>query len=104
MLDEAKELEQGDRPVRAHGSIKCVNGDPQNALAFTGGGEQLKPSQRAKELMANNGSLMSNTDKCLLHMARAMVMNPEILVLHKPLQQFDNAHARKVLQLLREFV
>lgn len=44
------------------------------------------------------------TEKCLLHIARALVMNPEVLILHKPLEHFDNIVARRVVDLLREFV
>jgi len=44
------------------------------------------------------------TEKCLLHIARALVMNPEVLILHKPLEHFDNIFARRVVDLLREFV
>merc|ERR1719421_1121141 len=31
-------------------------------------------------------------------------MNPEVMILHKPLVHFGTAHARRVTQLLREFV
>mmetsp|Transcript_40679 Transcript_40679/g.73295 ORF Transcript_40679/g.73295 Transcript_40679/m.73295 type:complete len:1003 (-) Transcript_40679:64-3072(-) len=44
------------------------------------------------------------TEKCLLHLCRAFVMNPEVLILHKPLEHFNHLHARRVVDLLREFV
>ncbi|CAK9111833.1 unnamed protein product [Durusdinium trenchii] len=44
------------------------------------------------------------TEKCLLHLARAFVMNPEVMILHKPLEHFDHIFARRVVDLLREFV
>merc|ERR1719161_3384663 len=31
-------------------------------------------------------------------------MNPEVLIVHKPLVSFDKTHSRRVLRLLREFV
>jgi len=60
--------------------------------------------RRGAELMANDGSILSQTDRCLIHLARAFVMNPDVLILHKPLAQLDEYHARLVLDLLREFV
>lgn len=66
--------------------------------------EEASLVKKSLELTAKNGSLMSHTDRCLLHLARALVMNPEVLVLHKPLTHFDRFHAKRVLQLLREFV
>merc|ERR1719443_960349 len=60
--------------------------------------------ERAREMTANNGELMSQTDKCLLNLARALVMNPEVLVVHKPLVPLEPAAQRPVLNLMREFV
>jgi len=51
-----------------------------------------------------DGKLLAHTDLCLIHLARAFVMNPDVLILHKPLAQLDELHARFVLELLREFV
>eukprot|EP00913_Durusdinium_trenchii_P029892 g28009.t1 len=31
-------------------------------------------------------------------------MNPEVMILHKPLEHFDHIFARRVVDLLREFV
>merc|ERR1719428_2529140 len=47
---------------------------------------------------------MSTTDRLLLGIGRALVMNPEVLVIHKPLVQFDHVHANHVVHLLREYV
>merc|ERR1719191_534815 len=66
--------------------------------------QDLSASQKSKDCTANNGALMPHTDRCLLHLARALVMNPEILVVHKPVMNFDRFHAKRILTLLREFV
>lgn len=60
--------------------------------------------RRGAELMANAGSILSQTDRILIHLARAFIMNPDVLILHKPLSQLDEYRARLVLDLLREFV
>jgi ABC-type multidrug transport system fused ATPase/permease subunit len=49
-------------------------------------------------------ALLSHTDRSLIHIARALVMNPEVLIIHKPLSHFDDLHSRMVCELLREFV
>eukprot|EP00438_Fugacium_kawagutii_P024500 Skav231351 [mRNA] locus=scaffold1586:2413:15749:- [translate_table: standard] len=41
------------------------------------------------------------TEQCLLNLCRAFVMNPEVLILHKPLENFNLMNARRVLELLR---
>jgi ABC-type ATPase involved in cell division len=43
-------------------------------------------------------------DKVLLHLARAFVANPEVLVVHKPTLVFDHAMSIHVMQLLQKFV
>jgi ABC-type multidrug transport system fused ATPase/permease subunit len=48
--------------------------------------------------------IVSYTDMSLIHIARALVMNPEVLIIHKPLAHFDDIHSHAVLEYLREFV
>eukprot|EP00747_Dinoflagellata_sp_TGD_P128474 gnl/TRDRNA2_/TRDRNA2_174544_c4_seq19.p1 gnl/TRDRNA2_/TRDRNA2_174544_c4~~gnl/TRDRNA2_/TRDRNA2_174544_c4_seq19.p1 ORF type:complete len:542 (+),score=68.43 gnl/TRDRNA2_/TRDRNA2_174544_c4_seq19:3-1628(+) len=48
--------------------------------------------------------LMSHTDYCLINLARAFVMNPEMMIIHKPLAHFDALNSSRVLGLMREFV
>jgi len=52
----------------------------------------------------NDALSLSYTDKSLIHLARGLVMNPEVLVIHKPLAHFGDVFSAKVLSLLREFV
>jgi ABC-type multidrug transport system fused ATPase/permease subunit len=49
-------------------------------------------------------SLLSYTDYARINLARAFVMNPECLVLHKPALAFDDNEARLIIQLLRAHV
>ncbi|CAJ1400718.1 unnamed protein product [Effrenium voratum] len=44
------------------------------------------------------------TEQCLLNLCRAFILNPEVLVLHKPLENFGRLHGRRIVDLLREFV
>jgi len=47
---------------------------------------------------------LSFQEKAKLHMARALIMNPEILILEKPLMNFDEAESERVMTVLREYV
>jgi len=60
--------------------------------------------RRQADLQAHWSTVLSHTDRCLIHIARALVMNPEVLVIHQPLANFDEGHRKLVMGLLREFV
>ena len=47
---------------------------------------------------------LSFQEKAKLHIARALIMNPEIMILEKPLMNFDDREAELVVGVLREFV
>ena len=47
---------------------------------------------------------LSFQEKAKLHIARALVVNPEILILEKPLMNFDDKEYRLVQRSLREYV
>jgi ABC-type multidrug transport system fused ATPase/permease subunit len=47
---------------------------------------------------------MSATDRRIVHLARALITNPHILVLHRPLASFDEDVAAKILGALRMFI
>ena len=47
---------------------------------------------------------LSFQEKAKLHIARALVVNPEILILEKPLMNFDDKEYRLVQKSLREYV
>jgi len=46
---------------------------------------------------------MSNNEKKRVHLARALIYNPEVLVLHRPVDEADEAFGLEILHLLREF-
>merc|ERR1712176_365485 len=47
---------------------------------------------------------MTYTEKAKLHLARALIMNAEVLVLQRPLSHYDEETGIGVLQLVREHV
>jgi ABC-type transport system involved in cytochrome bd biosynthesis fused ATPase/permease subunit len=47
---------------------------------------------------------LSHTDFARLNLARVLVGNPEVLVMHKPALLFDDRERGKIVQLLREHV
>jgi len=92
---------------------KEVRNSPGRALTLAscemevgGAGAMGTPASVAQRELASKqvNSLLSHTDMCILHLARAFVMNPDVLVLHKPLANFDDTRARLVLDLMHEFV
>lgn len=60
----------------------------------TGGADQEQAWERQ----------LSSSDKCILHLARAIIANPHLLVIHRPLAAFEPALAKRVLTFLRSFV
>jgi ABC-type multidrug transport system fused ATPase/permease subunit len=47
---------------------------------------------------------LSLTQKASLHLARAIICNPDVLVVHKPMLVFDSTTAKAVMECLAEFV
>jgi len=47
--------------------------------------------------------MLSNTQRRLLNLARALISNPELLVIHSPMEAFTDTIQVQVLALLREF-
>merc|ERR1712023_37621 len=48
------------------------------------------------------GGALSYADTAKVHLARAFIMNPEVMVLHKPLAHFDRRTSEQVFGLLLE--
>mmetsp|Transcript_136860 Transcript_136860/g.292335 ORF Transcript_136860/g.292335 Transcript_136860/m.292335 type:complete len:535 (-) Transcript_136860:110-1714(-) len=48
--------------------------------------------------------LLTDTERTKMNLARAFIMNPEVLVLHKPLHHFDEQTGRDVLQVIKQHV
>jgi len=49
------------------------------------------------------GSL-SYTETCKMHLARALIMNPEVVVLQRPLHSYDNTTANEILGFIHSHV
>jgi len=56
------------------------------------------------EVKADWGDVLNTTTRVLLNLARALIANPEILVVQKPTSVFDDAISENTLMCLREFV
>jgi len=48
--------------------------------------------------------MLSNTEAKRIHLARAFITNPHVLVTHRPFDEIDDADVNKYLDTLREFV
>jgi len=47
---------------------------------------------------------LSSTEMSKIHLARALIMNPEVLVLHRPLSNYDNKNAERIMNVLKRHV
>jgi len=66
--------------------------------------ERLLTSEKLTQEAANWTEALCQNECQLLSLARGIIANPHVLVLHLPAMLFDNATANRVLRLLREFV
>ena len=62
--------------------------------------EEEEEDKESEELFKK----MSYTDKALLHLARALIANPEVLVMQRPFIHYDEPTQDKVMGYLKEFV
>ena len=51
-----------------------------------------------------HGSRLTRADRQLISIGRALIMNPEVIVAHKPMALIEKGRQEKVFELLREFV
>jgi len=49
-------------------------------------------------------AIISNTHKVLLHLARALIASPHVLLLHRPMEIFDATQQTRIMDVLRKFV
>jgi len=47
---------------------------------------------------------LSYSEKCKLHVARALIMNPEVMVMQRPLYHYGVRDSKKILQAIRDHV
>ena len=55
------------------------------------------------EWMMNNAAVLSRSDRALLHITRAFIYNPEVLVIHNPTLLLDGQLQQPLLEALRAF-
>eukprot|EP00439_Symbiodinium_sp_Y106_P070456 s563_g12.t1 len=77
---------------RAADKLRVVERSAKSGSAQSSALRELQDKNQAPE------NSLPFTEKCLLHLARALVMNPEVLILHKPLEHFDYVFARRVVE------
>jgi ABC-type multidrug transport system fused ATPase/permease subunit len=56
-----------------------------------------------KGFLGVNGTRITRSDRQLIALGRAFVMNPEVIIAHKPTALLDDSHTSKVLEMFREF-
>lgn len=56
------------------------------------------------EVKADWGDVLSQTHRCLVSLARALIANPEVLVIHKPTVVFDDVTTENTFMALRTYV
>merc|ERR1712025_296612 len=54
--------------------------------------------------MLNWRKTISATERHSLHLARAFVMNPEVMVLQRPLHKYDSSMCKQVIAIMQEHV
>mmetsp|Transcript_20945 Transcript_20945/g.48821 ORF Transcript_20945/g.48821 Transcript_20945/m.48821 type:complete len:844 (-) Transcript_20945:340-2871(-) len=59
---------------------------------------------RVEHLLHGWRESLSFQEKAKIHIARALIMNPEIMILEKPLMNFDENEAALVASVLKEYV
>ena len=56
-----------------------------------------------KGFLGVDGARITRGDRQLIALGRAFVMNPEVIIAHKPTALLDDLHTTKVLEMFREF-
>ena len=97
--DEAEEHEDGTCGLC--GEVCEDNSDEDEYMRPKDGSKRARAIQRK---LAGWQNSLSFQEKAKLHIARALIMNPEILILEKPLMNLDEAESERVMTVLREYV
>jgi ABC-type multidrug transport system ATPase subunit len=70
--------------------------------------QQLEDELKDEELRDGDGqawrATLTYTDQVTVHLVRALIMNPEVMVIHRPMSHFDHETQPIVFQLLKEHV
>ena len=58
----------------------------------------------AKSSVRHDAAGISSSDRAIIHLARALITSPHLLLLHRPLSAVDEEVADRILDVLRDFV
>eukprot|EP00928_Gymnodinium_smaydae_P029614 TRINITY_DN22256_c0_g1_i1.p1 TRINITY_DN22256_c0_g1~~TRINITY_DN22256_c0_g1_i1.p1 ORF type:complete len:1018 (-),score=208.61 TRINITY_DN22256_c0_g1_i1:56-2692(-) len=94
-----KMAHKSDLQTDSEGATSAMNSDVPQV-----GCPRSAAKRKMQTLKVQSLAQLSMSDKVRMHLARALVMNPEVLVLHKPMAHFDEEHRQHVMNLLRDYV
>lgn len=66
--------------------------------------QKCDKEKRAKPVPRDIIRLLTWTEKAKIHLARALVMNPEIMVADRPLSHYDEHEGDRILRIISEHV
>ena len=85
-------------------SFCCWVSEPEESQPTWLPADGSRQALRIAELLHGWQESLSFQEKAKLHIARALIMNPEILILEKPLMNFDDYEANLVMDVLHEHI
>jgi len=74
-----------------------------NSSSDSEGGESNSDSEK-KGICEDWHSRITYTERVRIHLARAFIMNPEVLILQRPLYHFNKRHAGEITDIFKSFV
>eukprot|EP00441_Pelagodinium_beii_P046865 CAMPEP_0197622862 /NCGR_PEP_ID=MMETSP1338-20131121/2984_1 /TAXON_ID=43686 ORGANISM="Pelagodinium beii, Strain RCC1491" /NCGR_SAMPLE_ID=MMETSP1338 /ASSEMBLY_ACC=CAM_ASM_000754 /LENGTH=930 /DNA_ID=CAMNT_0043192633 /DNA_START=111 /DNA_END=2903 /DNA_ORIENTATION=+ len=89
------------------GGAGVADGSKERALAICkrlGLSEDVMHTIAADNLVCPWREVLSSTECALLHLARALIANPEILCIHKPTLYLNNEYSDLLYSVLKDFV
>jgi len=64
--------------------------------------EQEQADAKKRKELAQWFDKLNYTEKAKLHLARGLIMNPELMIMHRPLYHFDDAMGKKLMKLIKQ--
>jgi ABC-type multidrug transport system fused ATPase/permease subunit len=96
-----QELEKMDLHAGLDGQPDADTSKASDEASNSDGGITSEEGEEAAMLWQD---VLSHTEKAKIHLARALIVNPEVLVLHRPLSHYDQKTAEKVLHIIKYHV
>jgi ABC-type multidrug transport system ATPase subunit len=75
-----------------------------NILRLLDASEKLIDLAGDLQAEGENVVSLSRSDRKLVHLARALIYNPEIMIIHAPTAGFDRTHQHHIIDVLRTYV